>query len=190
MLFHDAVQHVPKNAIVIEIAPHCLLQPIVKRTLGADISYVSLMKRNNNEGNLNMFLSAVGKLFNLGLNPDLTALYPKVEYPVSRSVQSLSPLIQWDRSQTWLVTLYPEYFNPNSMSDYSVKVDLQESSDEFYAGHCIDGRVLFPATEYLYLAWQMLAKTKGQFYEKLPIEFENTEPPFCRKTVQSSLKFE
>src|SRR5699024_5328066 len=53
VLFHDAVQHVPKNAIVIEIAPHCLLQPIVKRTLGADISYVSLMKRNNNEGNLN-----------------------------------------------------------------------------------------------------------------------------------------
>src|SRR5699024_1795329 len=82
VLFHEASQHIPKNAIVVEIAPHCLLQPIVKRTLGADISYISLMKRNNNEGNLNMFFSAVGKLFNLGLNPDLSQLYPAVNYPV------------------------------------------------------------------------------------------------------------
>src|SRR5699024_8552644 len=119
------------------------------------------------------FFSAVGKLFNLGLNPDLSQLYPAVNYPVSRSFQPLSSLVKWDHSQNWLVTLYPELFNTNSVSDYTVKVDLQDKESAFYSGHCIDGRVLFPATGYLYLAWQMLAKVKGQFYDKLPVEFEN-----------------
>ena len=173
VLFHEAIQHVPKNAIIVEIAPHCLLQPIVKRTLGADISYVTLMKRNNNEGNLNMLFAALGKLYNLGVNPDLSKLYPAVSYPVSRSIQPLSSLVRWDHSQNWLVTLYPEFFNPNSVSDYTVKIDLSEKESEFFAGHCIDGRVLFPATGYLHLAWQMLAKMKGQFCENCPVEFEN-----------------
>ena len=173
VLFQEAIQHVPKNSIIVEIAPHCLLQAILKRSLGSDISYVGLMKRNNNAGNLDMILSAVGKLYQLGLNPRVDKLYPKVTYPVSRGTQSISPLIRWDHSQNWLVTLYPEYFNPSSSSDYTVKVDLQEKADEYYAGHCIDGRVLFPATGYLMLAWQMLAKMKGQFHDKLPVEFEN-----------------
>lgn len=173
VLFDEAVQHIPKNAIVIEIAPHGLLQPVVKRTLGSDVSYVTLMKRNNNEGNLNMFYNGIGKLFNLGLNIEFGALYPKVEFPISRNVQNISSLIKWDHSQSWLVTLYPEFFNPSNNSDYAVKVDLQEASDEFYVGHTIDGRILFPATGYLFLAWQMLAKIKGQFYDKLRVEFEN-----------------
>ncbi|XP_054155200.1 fatty acid synthase-like [Oppia nitens] len=173
VLFHEAIQLVPKNAIVIEIAPHCLLQAILKRSLGSDIAYVGLMKRNNNAGNLDMVLSAIGKLYELGLNPRVDKLYTKVQYPVARGTQSISPLIGWDHSQDWLVTLYPEYFNPSSSSDYTVKVDLQEKGDEYYSGHCIDGRVLFPATGYLMLAWQMLAKQKGQYWDKLPVEFEN-----------------
>lgn len=173
VLFHEAIQHIPKNAIIVEIAPHCLLQPIVKRTLGADITYVSLMKRGNNEGNLGMLFSAIGKLYTLGMNPDLSKLYSAVNYPVSRSIQPLSSLVKWDHSQNWLVTLYPEFFNPNSVSDYTVKIDLQDKNSAYYAGHCIDGRVLFPATGYLYLAWEMLAKVKGQFWDKLPVEFEN-----------------
>lgn len=191
VLFHDAVQHVPKNAIVIEIAPHCLLQPIVKRTLGSEISYISLMKRNNNEGNLNMLFSAIGKLFNLGINPNIAALYPKVEFPVARDIQPISPLIQWEHSQSWLVTLYPEFFNPSKNSDYTSKVDLQDPNDEFYAGHCIDGRILFPATGYLFFVWQMLGKMRGQFYDKQSIIFENVT--LHRATILSKdvpVKFE
>jgi hypothetical protein len=30
-----------------------------------------------------------------------------------------------------------------------VEIDLAKEGDAFYAGHCIDGRVLFPATGYL-----------------------------------------
>lgn len=173
VLFQEALQHVPKNAICIEIAPHCLLQAILKRSLGAEMSYVGLMKRGNNAGNLDFLLSAIGKMYNLGLNPEIEKLYPAVQYPVPRGTPSISPLIKWDHSQSWLVTQYPEYFNPSSSSDYVVKVDLNESEDEYLAGHTIDGRVLYPATAYLMLAWKMLAKMKGQFYDKIPVEFEN-----------------
>lgn len=39
--------------------------------------------------------------------------------------------------------------------------------------HCIDGRVLFPATGYLCLVWRTLARTLGQDMEQLPVVFED-----------------
>lgn len=60
VLFHEALQHVPENAIVIEIAPHCLLQAILKRSLGPNCSNIGLMKRGH-ENNVFFFLSNIGK---------------------------------------------------------------------------------------------------------------------------------
>ena len=42
VLFCEALQHVPRNAVVIEIAPHCLLQAILKRLLGPECTFTSL----------------------------------------------------------------------------------------------------------------------------------------------------
>uniref|UniRef100_A0A6G1SJY0 Fatty acid synthase n=1 Tax=Aceria tosichella TaxID=561515 RepID=A0A6G1SJY0_9ACAR len=173
VLFKEAFEKVPSNANLIEIAPHCLLQAILKRSMSKDAVYVPLMKRNNNDNNLELMFSAIGTLYQLGFNPNIDLFYPKVQFPVSRGTQSLSPLVQWDHSQSWLVTQYPEYFNPSSNADYTVKCDINEAEDEFIADHCVDGRILFPATGYLLLAWKMLAKCKGQFYDKMPVLFEN-----------------
>lgn len=60
VLFHEAIQHVPKDAICIEIAPTGLLQAILKRSLGADVTNLSLLKRGH-ENNLQFLLSNVGK---------------------------------------------------------------------------------------------------------------------------------
>lgn len=173
VLFKEACEHLPSNANLIEIAPHCLLQAIVKRTMAKDAVYIPMMKRNNNDGNMEMLFSAIGTLYQLGFHPSIERLYPKVEFPVARGTQSLSPLVKWDHSQSWLVTMYPEYFNPSSNADFTVKCDINEAEDEYIADHCVDGRVLFPATGYLMLAWKMLAKCKGQFYDKMPVLFEN-----------------
>lgn len=60
VLFHQAVQKIPKNAICIEIAPTGLLQAILKRSLGKDAINLSLMKRGH-ENNLAFILSNIGK---------------------------------------------------------------------------------------------------------------------------------
>ena len=39
--------------------------------------------------------------------------------------------------------------------------------------HCIDGRILFPATGYLCLAWKMLARALSQNVDEMPVVFED-----------------
>lgn len=56
------MSHVPKNAVIVEIAPHALLQAILKRSMGSDCVYVGLTKRSTNPGkNISILLSAIGK---------------------------------------------------------------------------------------------------------------------------------
>lgn len=50
VLFHEAVQHVPEGAVVIEIAPHSILQNVLKNSLPPDCTVVSLMQKNHNNG--------------------------------------------------------------------------------------------------------------------------------------------
>lgn len=59
VLFYDALRHVPKNAIVVEIGPHPLLQAILKRVIGPDAVYIGLMKKNSD--NIVHLLSSIGK---------------------------------------------------------------------------------------------------------------------------------
>lgn len=60
VLFHEVLQHVPKNAICIEIAPHGLLQAILKRALGKSCTNISLLKRHH-DNNLEFLFTNIGK---------------------------------------------------------------------------------------------------------------------------------
>jgi fatty acid synthase len=51
---------VPAGAVVVEIAPHCLLQAILKRSLPQDCTFTGLMKRNHPD-NMDFFLNSLGK---------------------------------------------------------------------------------------------------------------------------------
>lgn len=48
-----------------------------------------------------------------------------------------------------------------------------ESPDHYLVDHCIDGRVLFPATGYLYLVWKTLARNLSLSLEETPVVFED-----------------
>lgn len=48
-----------------------------------------------------------------------------------------------------------------------------ESQDYYLRGHCIDGRVLYPATGYLVLAWRTLIKSFGTVMEQTPVTFQD-----------------
>lgn len=102
VLFHEALQHVPKNAICIEVAPTGLLQAILKRSLGASVTNLSLLKRGH-ENNLNFFLQNVGKLHAAGAQPLIPKLYRPITYPVSRGTPMLNSLVGWDHSQRFMV---------------------------------------------------------------------------------------
>jgi fatty acid synthase, animal type len=49
VLFQEALQHVPSNAITIEISPHCLLLAILKRSLKDSCMHLSLMKQGSHD---------------------------------------------------------------------------------------------------------------------------------------------
>lgn len=58
--FEEACRHVPGNAIAIEIAPHGLLQAIIKQSFRKDVTSIPLMLRNHPD-NLDYLLCALGR---------------------------------------------------------------------------------------------------------------------------------
>ena len=69
---------------------------------------------------------------------------------------------------------HPFVIGSGSRSDFSFEIDASpESKDHYLVGHMIDGRVLYPATGYLVLAWRALAKLEGQVFDQMPVSFEN-----------------
>lgn len=61
VLFDEVYKHIPENAIVVEVAPHGLMQAILKREL--DVSSVKILPITNRStpDNEEFFLSAIGK---------------------------------------------------------------------------------------------------------------------------------
>ena len=178
VLFQEALCHVPDNAIVIEIAPHCLLQAILRRSLKPTVMNVGLHKRDHSD-NLEFLLSSIGKLYNAGAQPLISKLYPPVSFPVGRGTPMISSLIQWDHSVQWEVA----DFSGRSVGsgETVVEVDLSKEDYAHLAGHTIDGRILFPATGYLAIAWKTFAKLRNAEYESLPVIMENVQ--FMRATI-------
>ncbi|XP_064478735.1 fatty acid synthase-like [Ornithodoros turicata] len=172
VLFREALQHIPEDAIAIEIAPHCLLQAILRRALGPKALCVGLMKKA--QDNHKFFLTTVGKLHTQGVDLDVSALYPPVSFPVPRGTPNISHLVGWDHSESWTVVNYNDFSTSAQVSEEVVEVDVGGSEDdEYLAGHQIDGRVLFPATGYMVLAWKSLAKRTGKPFHQVPVRFEN-----------------
>ncbi|XP_069675926.1 fatty acid synthase-like [Periplaneta americana] len=186
VLFQEASRHIPANAITIEIAPHGLLQAILHRSLAKTITNIALTQRGHPDCT-EFLLVALGKLFEIGLQPKLTNLYPSVKYPVSRGTPMISPLVRWDHSEDWHVSLFRKQENFMS-SDRCVSISLEDGNFNYLSGHVIDGRNLFPAMGYIELVWTSLGLMVGQIHTK--VVFENVR--FHRATnipKEGSIKF-
>ncbi|KAG7491726.1 hypothetical protein MATL_G00007310 [Megalops atlanticus] len=175
VLFQEGLRLVPENAVVVEIAPHALLQAILKRSLKPSSSILPLMKRGH-ANNLEFFLSHIGKVYMNGINLDSNKLYPNVTYPVPVGTPLISPHIVWDHSQDWDVPRAEDFpcGSGGSTSATVYNIDMNPESPDYYmTGHCIDGRVLYPATGYLVLAWRTLLRSLGAVMEHTPVVFED-----------------
>ena len=60
VLFEEGIKHIPSDSVVIEIAPHGLLQAILKRSLDPSCSNITLTHRTAQNG-IEYFLSSLGK---------------------------------------------------------------------------------------------------------------------------------
>lgn len=165
------MRKVPKRAICIEMAPHSLFDSIFKRCY-PELSYISLMRKSEPD-NLSYFLAALGRIYTYGFNPATETLYPRVAWPVARGTQSISSLLRWDHGKEHVVRLYPEHHNFATTSNYTLSVSIIDSDWRFLRDHAIDGRIVFPATGYLMIAWRAMATRRGQPWHRVPVQFEN-----------------
>ncbi|KAL3222927.1 hypothetical protein MRX96_049905, partial [Rhipicephalus microplus] len=172
VLFREALTHVPKDAILLEIGPHCLLQPILRRAVGPKATCLGLMKRYTD--NLEYFLRSLGRLHTLGVQMNLSVLYPPVPWPVPRGTPSIAHLVSWDHSQSWTVAHWKDFSNATEAFEEVIEIDVgSNSADKYLLGHQPDGRVIFPGAGYMLLVWKTLAKRLGKSFNEVPVIFEH-----------------
>lgn len=179
VLFEETSLLIPKDAVTIEIAPHGLLQAILRQSLNPDVTNVALTQRGHKD-NVVVFLQAIGKLYDIGLQPQISILYPPVQFPVSRGTPMISPLVKWDHSADWYVTTYKMQAKTIS-GERVIAVSLDNEGYEYMTGHVIDGRILLPAAGYLVLVWETIGIMREQTYTEFSVVFEDVK--FLRVTV-------
>ncbi|XP_035824591.1 fatty acid synthase-like [Aplysia californica] len=135
VLFQEGLQKVPSNAIAIEIAPHCLLQAILKRSLSTEATFVGLMKRFH-ENNIEFFFNSLGKCFANGMDLNPMKVYPPVQYPVPRGTPNVSTCISkiWDHSVTWSAPHGEDFptSGGGASSGAVFEIDVSEESPDHY----------------------------------------------------------
>ena len=172
--FYDKLNRIPEDAIVVEVGPHPLFAKVIKDTIKST-EYISLIKRDSNQTNLEMFLRSIGRLHELGLNPIIEKLYPKFTWPVARGTQSISSLMSWDHPKKHQVKKFPENYSRPTASDMNWRIDLHKENSLFLADHRIDSKILYPATGYLLLAWRQMANYYSTQWNKINVIFEEVQ---------------
>lgn len=80
-------------------------------------------------------------LYNVGYNPTVQNLFPKIEYPVSRGTPMISPLIKWEHSVDWYVPYYIPLENV-MYGERILEISVQKEVWSFITGHVVDGKSL------------------------------------------------
>ena len=188
--FYNKFKHLPNDAVIVEIGPHGLFSKAVKETLDSG-TYISLIKKDSNDTNLDMFLNSIAKLYELGINPTIENLYSKVEWPVPRSTQSISSLVKWDHQVNYVYKKYPDHYFRPTASDMNEVLDMGQAFKSYLPEHIIDGNVLYPATGYLMLAWRKMAAFHSRPWNEVPVIFEDVQfrrPIFLSESELTRIK--
>ncbi|XP_052751948.1 fatty acid synthase-like [Galleria mellonella] len=171
VLFEENCQLIQDNAITIEVALHGSLHTVLRQSLKKNITDIALTRKSD-EDNVQGLLIALGRLYNLGLNPQLANVYPHVSFPVSQGTPYLAHLVEWEHNEDWFVASYNTE-EKITIGERDVNVSVAGEENEYLSGHVIDGRNLYPATGYLVLVWETLGKMIGKLFDKLSVVIEN-----------------
>ncbi|KAG6461434.1 hypothetical protein O3G_MSEX012619 [Manduca sexta] len=148
VLFEETSRLIPADAVLVEVAPHGLLQPILKRSLPSTCRHVALTNRRQKD-NVMVLLDAVGQLYMEGFLPNVQALYPKVEFPVSPGTPMLSHLVEWSHIEEWEL---PSYLTKDRRHTAACEYMISVHDDEYkYTQGNISNKVSTVATGYINL---------------------------------------
>ncbi|XP_075991465.1 fatty acid synthase-like [Anticarsia gemmatalis] len=173
VLFEETSRLVPSNAVLVEIAPHGLLQAILKRSMPASCKNVPLTRRHHSDNAL-FLLEAIGKLFMEGFNSDLSALYPKVEMPVSTGTPFLSHFVKWAHEEKWELPLF-RFANKQTSATCDFLISLHDEEHSYLRGNIIRGKTIYPFAGSLTLVWDTLAMILGVPKKQLSVEFKEVQ---------------
>ncbi|KAG5684248.1 hypothetical protein PVAND_013485 [Polypedilum vanderplanki] len=127
---------------------------------------------------MEFFIESLGKLFQQGVDMDISKLYPPIQFPVSRNTPMISPNIKWNHTENHFVPHFDSY---NTFERRNIIINISDRKFEFIQGHLIDGRCLFPATGWIFLIWETFSMMIGMNFEKVKVVFEDIQ--FLRATA-------
>ncbi|XP_045770793.1 fatty acid synthase-like isoform X2 [Maniola jurtina] len=171
VLFEETSRLIPANAVVVEIAPHGLLQAILKRSLPESCKNVPLTRRGHPD-NAQFLLEAIGNLYMEGYSPQIQALYPKVEFPVSTGTPMLSHLLEWAHNEAWNVPLYVSA-NRKTAAACTHVLSIHDDDHRYLKGHVIREKNTYPFAATLVAVWDTLAMVLGVPKKQLSVEFRD-----------------
>ncbi|XP_063389080.1 fatty acid synthase-like [Cydia fagiglandana] len=171
VLFEETARLIPSNAVVVEIAPHGLLQAILKRSLPVSCKHIPLAQRGHSD-NIVFLLEAIGNLYMNGYNANIAALYPQVEFPVSTETPSLSHLIEWVYADHWKLCLFVPVDRAYS-SVYKPIITTHDDEYTYLAGHVIEGTRTFPFAAALVLVWDTLSMSLSKPRRSLSVKLSS-----------------
>ncbi|CAH0778233.1 unnamed protein product [Bemisia tabaci] len=173
VLFEDVLKRIPSHAVVIEIAPHGLLQAILKREI-PDRAHVPLTKRSTTGDGARFLLDAIGQMYLLGLEPDVNSLYPPIQFPVPCDTPSLQPFVTWEHSEA-----YPP---PEALRELVASRKLKPDK-VFTLGQVEDmlkqyekkGIPVLQLSLFLAETWKLLSAINKKSVHELPVIFEDVQ---------------
>ncbi|KAI4497551.1 hypothetical protein M0802_007321 [Mischocyttarus mexicanus] len=172
VLFEEALSMIPNNAITIEISPHGLLQTILVRSLSSNCVNLALTNLDHKD-NASLLLSALGKLYNLGIPVKAGNLYPQIPYPVCKGTPSISSLMRWNNSVDWKVHFYEESEETISL-ERTFTLDLKLNEYNFLRDFKIGEDIIIPSAVYLRLVQDVYLNHKNMESHNFVI-FENVK---------------
>ncbi|XP_053695707.1 fatty acid synthase-like [Sabethes cyaneus] len=173
----NLLDHIPRHSYVVELGGHQSCEKVLN-LLNYKSNY--LPRGLESPDVACRLLCRIGHMYLTTQNPQIAKLYPAVPFPVSRGTAMISSLVRWDHRETAFVVHYKgdETINSNTLA---FKISLTDRDYQYIVGHCIDGRVLFPATGYLQLVWDLVCSLVRRELLHTPVEFEDVQ--FLRATT-------
>ncbi|XP_038216620.1 fatty acid synthase-like [Zerene cesonia] len=170
VLFEEASALIPANAVLVEVAPHGLLQAILKRALSSCVN-IPLTNRGHKD-NAAFMLDAIGKLYMKGYNPKVQALYPKVEFPVSTGTPMLGHLIEWEHSEKWSVPVYVTALKKTAAA-CNFALSVHDDEHNYLRGHVVKGKNVYPYSAALMAVWDTFAMSLNNKRKCVSVQFKD-----------------